>query len=267
MSNRQTTAVIETVGPHVASVAVRHIDHAFRCILHGPHVVAEPRRLVMITREPHPFGNVAILAHDADTQDAAHVGSALAGCGAPSVIVLTSAVTVAVEDELRRNGFAPHGAMPAMAVESDALAPTALPAGCELVRVGVDESEAWADAFARGYEIPLGLARLFAPESTGVALAEDAPVQYFAIRRAGRIVSTSTLFLAEGVAGVYCVSTVPEARGAGLGAFVTAEPLRLVRALGYRVGVLQSSEAGHSVYRKLGFTDLGEAPLFLRMGG
>ena len=44
---------------------------------------------------------------------------------------------------------------------------------------------------------------------------------------------------------------------------MTAEPLRAARALGYRVGVLQSSEAGHSVYRRLGFADYGVVPMYL----
>jgi hypothetical protein len=31
--------------------------------------------------------------------------------------------------------------------------------------------------------------------------------------------------------------------------------------------VLQSSEAGYSVYRKLGFEDFGGVPIFIRMPG
>ena len=77
------------------------------------------------------------------------------------------------------------------------------------------------------------------------------------------MVCTSFVFLADGVAGIYCVATVPEERGKGLGAYATAEPLRLVRELEYRVGVLQSSPAGHSLYRKLGFADVGEVPLYM----
>lgn len=45
----------------------------------------------------------------------------------------------------------------------------------------------------------------------------------------------------------------------------TAEPLRIARRLGYRVGVLQSSQTGHPVYLGLGFADAGEVPMFVRM--
>ena len=72
---------------------------------------------------------------------------------------------------------------------------------------------------------------------------------------------------AKSAVSTTAVATLPEARGQGLGAHVTAEPLRRAQALGYRVGVLQSSDAGHPVYRRLGFQDVGAVPLFVRMPG
>lgn len=81
----------------------------------------------------------------------------------------------------------------------------------------------------------------------------------------GVTAATSMLFLADGLAGIYCVSTVPAERGKGLGAHVTAEALRVAQRLGYGVGVLQSSPAGHSVYLGLGFADVGSVPMFVRL--
>jgi predicted acetyltransferase len=73
------------------------------------------------------------------------------------------------------------------------------------------------------------------------------------------------VYLHNGVAGIYGVATLPEERGNGLGAHMTAAPLRIARELGYRVGILQASEDGHPVYRRLGFADFGEVPLYLRL--
>ena len=107
----------------------------------------------------------------------------------------------------------------------------------------------------------------FSPVSLRASTSPEAPMQFFAIRRSGRIVSTSMCCLKDGVAGIYCVSTVPEERRKGLGEHVTAEPLRLAARLGYRVGILQSSEAGYPIYRKLGFADFGGVPIYVRIPG
>ena len=57
------------------------------------------------------------------------------------------------------------------------------------------------------------------------------------------------------------------ARWAQQGAHVTAETLRVAQGLGYGVGVLQSSAAGHSVYESIGFRDVSSVPMFIRIPG
>lgn len=79
----------------------------------------------------------------------------------------------------------------------------------------------------------------------------------------GRPVGTSQLFLSEGVAGIYNVTCIPEARGQGIGSAVTLAPLLEAREMGYRIGILQASKRGYSVYRRLGFQDFGNLSLYL----
>jgi predicted acetyltransferase len=53
-------------------------------------------------------------------------------------------------------------------------------------------------------------------------------------------------------------------RGQGLAACVTVATLHRSRELGYRVGVLQSSPAGYSIYKRLGFAEFGNVDLYER---
>jgi hypothetical protein len=79
----------------------------------------------------------------------------------------------------------------------------------------------------------------------------------------GQPVGTSQLFLSAGVAGIYNVTCLPEARGQGIGTAITLAPLRDARIMDYRIGILQASERGYGVYRRLGFQDFGKLSVFL----
>jgi len=79
----------------------------------------------------------------------------------------------------------------------------------------------------------------------------------------GKPVGTSQLFLSEGVAGIYNVTCLPEERGKGIGSAVTFAPLLEARQMGYRIGILQASKRGYSVYRRLGFQDFGNLSVYL----
>lgn len=79
----------------------------------------------------------------------------------------------------------------------------------------------------------------------------------------GEPVGTSQLFLSYGVAGIYNVTCIPEARGQGIGSAVTFAPLLEACKIGYRIGILQASKLGYNVYRRLGFQDFGNLSLYL----
>jgi len=82
----------------------------------------------------------------------------------------------------------------------------------------------------------------------------------------GEPVTSSLLFLAGGVAGIYDVATLPHARGQGFGSAITLAPLLDARNLGYRFGILQSSPMGLNVYRRLGFQEYCTFSLYMWSG-
>ena len=68
-------------------------------------------------------------------------------------------------------------------------------------------------------------------------------------------VACAQLFLGVGVAGIYLVRTVPDARRQGIGAALTLRVLLDARDIGCRVAVLASSPMGEALYRRLGFVE------------
>jgi GNAT superfamily N-acetyltransferase len=114
----------------------------------------------------------------------------------------------------------------------------------------------WSRTMAQGFEIPPGKIE-FAMNTWHDLLSQMNPETTLGYTAwlSGRPVATSLLQLGGGVAGIYAVTTIPEARRKGIGAQVTLYPLLEARRRGYKIGVLQASEMGLSVYRSLGFQE------------
>jgi GNAT superfamily N-acetyltransferase len=159
-------------------------------------------------------------------------------------------------DQLQAHGFRYDGNTPGMAVDLARLvAPAAGPAGLVIQPVAsLATLQIWVNTFLVGYGIPLAVAGAFYELLAGMGL--ELPLRYYLAWHNDEPVATATLFLAAGVAGIYNVATVAAARGQGIGAAVTAQPLEDARALGYRAGILQSSDQGLRVYERLGFRTL-----------
>jgi hypothetical protein len=256
-------STLAAMGAAVGAAIGSHLETAFRSMAHGRCVVSESTFWRLQTGEPHPLGNLALLTAPADLTAAHAAVEPLVSAAMPAAVLFPGIdVPADVDAYLVDRGFRPHGALPAMAVDTASVLDSSLPPGYDLVRVGTADSDEWARQFAIGYELPLGVAQCFAPFGSA---DESQAMQFFAVRKNGAIVGTSVCCLEDGVAGIYCVSTIASERGKGLGAHATAEPLRIAARSGYGVGVLQSSQAGHSVYKRLGFKDFGGVPLYVRV--
>ncbi len=68
-----------------------------------------------------------------------------------------------------------------------------------------------------------------------------------------RPVAMAALLLHAGVAGIYGVATIPEARQHGIGTALVRYAMGEARAAGYRVATLTPSQMSIKIYRRLGF--------------
>jgi GNAT superfamily N-acetyltransferase len=251
--------------PAAANTIADHLDHFFRTVLAPDDALNSPACLRYITREPHPFGSLALFARSATPDDIARDAAPLRNDGFPSAIAFLDDGTpdqVAAATDL---GFAHAESMPLMSVMPDDLAPTALPEGYACREVSVDEADAWARAVSDGYGLPFAVGSLFGVDRAAAKAPGSA--RYYAVEHDGRMVATSLVFLHDGLAGIYGVATLPEHRGKGLGAHLTAEPLRIAWDLGYTTGLLQASEMGAPVYTRIGFRTHGHMELLIRVPG
>jgi ribosomal protein S18 acetylase RimI-like enzyme len=80
----------------------------------------------------------------------------------------------------------------------------------------------------------------------------------------GTPVSIVAIVVAAGVIGVYSLATVPEARRQGYGeSLLRAAVAREQERTGLGRFVLQSTEAGQGLYRRLGFRDVARFSVYL----
>ena len=165
-------------------------------------------------------------------------------------------------DRLVAAGFSYGGAEPGMALRLAELREAEV-AGLRVERVeDVDRLGVWASTLGQGFGEGVKEAEWVVSVYRRLGVAD--PWRHYIGYVDGEPVATVTVFLAAGVAGVYFVMTVPEARRRGIGAAITAAVLREARDSGFEYAVLGSSPAGLSVYAGLGFREVCAINLYER---
>jgi len=171
--------------------------------------------------------------------------------GLPFVLYFRDEITPELVDPCAAAGLVEHFRPPLMVL--DPIPPAApVPPPTELVVAPVDASnvDGYGTVLAAGFGIPRELVDLV----LGPSLLDADGFTGFLGTIDGQPVGTSGLFLAHGLAGVYNVATVPEGRGKGVGAALTWAAALAGGAAGATRSMLQSSEQGEPVYRRMGYT-------------
>ena len=141
-----------------------------------------------------------------------------------------------------------------------------LPTGLEIVPVDNGETlRQWIHVASIGFDVLEEYEKVW--YDFFVEAVFDPPFRTYLALLDGVPVGTSQLFLSAGVAGIYNVTCIPEARGQGIGAAITLAPSLAARGMGYRIAILQASDLGARVYRRLGFQDFGKRCVYLWENG
>lgn len=156
---------------------------------------------------------------------------------------------------LTAHGFSTVGTRPGMAVELAVLPEHVPPApGLEITAVTDTASyETWIEVFAASYGYQAHIAQSYFEVTKDSASGSETSLRRYLAWLDGKPVATTTLFVSAGIAGLYQVGTLPEARNRGIGTAILLAPLLDAQALGLRHAVLFSSPMGLSIYRRLGF--------------
>lgn len=78
-------------------------------------------------------------------------------------------------------------------------------------------------------------------------------------------VATAMMLYSPNAAGIYSVAALPEARNKGIGAAITRRTMLDARSDGYPMAVLEASQMGCSVYRRLGFQEYCKVGLYIKL--
>jgi GNAT superfamily N-acetyltransferase len=160
-----------------------------------------------------------------------------------------------LDEHLVKSGFTVDENGPGMAVELARLNEGLREVSGLSIRLAQDDDTqwTWCRTMAQGFGIPADKEFVVKAWHDLLSLMNAELVLPYLGWLNGKPVSVCLLFLGAGVAGIYSVATIPEARRRGAGAWVTLHALLQARLKGYKVGVLEASEMGGSVYRLLGF--------------
>ena len=208
----------------------------------------------------NPFPNSATLVHPLSTAGAADLAGRLIGfygAAAGGSWLLWSACPT---PSLSAWGFQLVGHPPLM-VRLPGGAPPPLPP--ELRIVEVHDAATLADAertLIEGYPAPE--LQPFRPGALWDTRILGGPLHVWVGYDGERPLTTGIAYVDERVTGVYVIATLEEARGRGYGAAITAHCAAVDPA---KPAVLQASDLGQPVYRRLGFVEVARYTLWMRL--
>ncbi|HEX2646232.1 MAG TPA: GNAT family N-acetyltransferase [Candidatus Dormibacteraeota bacterium] len=119
-----------------------------------------------------------------------------------------------------------------------------------------DDFDGWADVQRDTWGLTAESDEAWRTAHLQLGFGRKLPLRNYVALLDGKPVGGAAVFFAEGVAGIYNVAVLPEARGKGIGREVTLAALRDARELGFSLSTLGSSDLGLPVYLRIGYEEV-----------
>ncbi len=255
--------------------AVRAVEDnlfdAWRALAGIPNVEyhRSPKMIRYISGVPFPLCNSIMRANFSPEDPGREVREALAPFKSRRLPMFwwTGPATrpVGLEHRLQEEGLLLTERVPGMAAELHSIE-TTIPAPLDLeireVRDG-KSLDAWIEVFRIGNELPEGMAAFFHNAMFHIGFHQDVPYKHYLGLWRDQPVACSSVYLGDGAAGLYNVTTLPAFRGRGIGSAVTLRLIRVAKDRGATLGILHATRMGLPIYRKMGFTECCELGIYL----
>jgi GNAT superfamily N-acetyltransferase len=250
---------LNDLSPSAQALAIKANLYAFfKSMRHSPAATVHQRDygFQWHTAIPHPWFNGILVSRPPAENAAQAIGETLAYFRSREVSSFTWWLAPHLEpsawaEHLLPLGFQYDHQTPGMAIDLADLPPKS-PHPLVIRRVEDRQTlSEWVDTFLLGFEMPASMAPAILALFEGLGI--NLPIRHYLGYLEDEPLAVSSLFLGEGVAGVYDVATRAAARGQGIGSRMTLAPLYAARQMGYQTGILQSSQMGYPIYQRLGF--------------
>lgn len=158
---------------------------------------------------------------------------------------------------LQKFGFTYKGDSTGMAIALQALGETpALPTGLTITEIEDSESlKVIRNIEEKGFGATKESAQNYYEMYANVGFGKDMPWHHYLGWLNNTPVAMASLFFHAGVAGIFGVATLPQARRQGIGKAMTLHALQQARLHGYAVAVLTPTEMSIHIYHDLGFQE------------
>jgi GNAT superfamily N-acetyltransferase len=159
-----------------------------------------------------------------------------------------------LSEHLKANGFQHMRSVSAMAMNLKELDKTPSIEGLEIKKITNPQlMPIWSEVFLVGH----GLGYMLDDGSEmfdAIGLGKNA-IKYLGYYNE-EPVSSSQIYFGDKVARLNFVSTMPHARGKGIGSAISLAALNEAKIHGYKVAVLYATDMGYPIYDRFGFKDI-----------